>query len=270
MRKIIGLGAFVGLAALLGACSAMGRLPSTAEGETVLEVSGAVKGGPYRLGRADLARLPRRSVRGTDPTTGTERLYEGVSLLALAVERVELAPGADVVVVRTSDKAAVVVPIPVIRQLRPVLADQADGTRIPARVLAWPTADQPGLERDPRAASWWARDVTALELAEWRRSFGPALAAPEGATDSARRGSAWYGERCISCHRMRGVGGDRGPELTQVASRLDREPFLHLLEGHPGWSGLRGGDPPGPRDADDVWSFLRAVAESPVRTVTNP
>jgi len=256
MRKLIGLAAF-GLA-----CAALGRLPTTPQGDTVLEVRGAVTGGPHRLGRADLERLPRRTVRGADPATGQERSYEGASVLALVVERVELKPGADVVVVRTTDKAAIVVPLPVVRHLRPVLADRADGERLPARILAWPTAEQPGFARDPRAATWWATDVTAFEIFEWRKTYGPALAPPPGAVDAARRGSTWYGERCISCHRIRGVGGDRGPELTAVASRLGHAPFLGLLEKHAGWGGASG-DPPGARDGEDLWSFLRAVAESP-------
>ncbi len=115
------------------------------------------------------------------------------------------------------------------------------------------------VETDPRAGLWWARDVVAFEIVDWQKTYGAALATPDGAADGARRGSGWYGERCISCHRMRGVGGERGPDLTTVAARIRPAPFAALLEKHPGWTGT-GGDPPGEEAASEVWAFLRAVA----------
>lgn len=257
MRKVAILGV-LGLA-----CARLGGLPGNPEGEAVLEVSGAaLRGGPFRLGSADLARLPRGKVRGIDPATGREQEYEGTPLLLLVAGRVDLQPGADLVVVRTARKEALPIPLPVIRHLEPVLADRAGGARLAERVLAWPSATQPGLLRDPRVAAWWARDVAALEIVEWRRTYGPALAPPPGATDAARRGATIYGERCISCHRMRSVGGEAGPDLTTVASRLGPTPFASFLKGHPGW-GRAGAEPPGTREGEDLRSFLEAVAASP-------
>lgn len=246
---------------LLAACSSSGgpRLPSRAQGEPVLEVRGALKKGPHSLGRADLAALPRGRVQGVDPASGREAVWEGVSLAAIVSERVELEKGADTVVVRTADGGAVPIPLTVVRTFKPVIADRADGEQIPSPVIAWPGREQRGLESDPRAVGWWARDVVALELVVWQATFAGALAPPEGASDAARRGAGWYGERCINCHGMRGVGGARGPDLTKVAARLGSGPFAALLERHPGWLGLPG-DPPGAQDAAELWSFLRAVA----------
>jgi mono/diheme cytochrome c family protein len=249
------------LVAALAACSGE-RLPRTAQGAPVLEVRGAIKGGPHALGRADLERIPRLKVRGVDPRTGHAAEFEGPSLAVLVNDRIELRKGADTVVVRTSDRAAVPIPLPLIRQLRPVLADRRDGERITPAEIAWPTAEQRGLATDPRATSWWARDVVALELVDWQRTYGPALASPEGTADAARRGAGVYAESCISCHRVRGQGGERGPDLTAVASRLAAARFSQLVSAHPVLEERRRRD--GAEDAiGELWAFLRGVASAP-------
>jgi mono/diheme cytochrome c family protein len=264
MRK---LGFFLFVAA--AACSSKEHLPRTAQGASVLEVRGAIKGGPHELGRADLEKLPRLKVRGTDPRTGRSAEFEGTSLAVLVSDRVELRRGADTVVVRTSDRTAVPIPLPVIRQLKPVLADRMDGVRITPTEIAWPNTEQRGLATDPRAASWWARDVVALELVDWQRTYGPALAPPEGAQDEARRGAGVYVESCISCHRVRGQGGERGPDLTTVASRIAPQKFAELLPSHPGWNDRRLRD--GSEDSiGEVWAFLRGVASVPAPTPASP
>lgn len=257
------------LLAVLAACSSKERLPRAAQGAPVLEVRGAIKGGPHALGRADLEKLPRHKVRGVDPRTGQAADFEGTSLAALVSDRVELRRGADTVLVRTSDRAAVPIPLPVVRQLKPVLADRIDGVRITPNEIAWPTADQRGLATDPRSGAWWARDVVALELVDWQRTFGPALAPPEGASDEARRGAGVYAESCISCHRVRGQGGERGPDLTTVASRLAAEKFADLLPAHPGWKERRLRDGSG-EVAGEVWAFLRGVASVPAPATPTP
>jgi hypothetical protein len=58
---------------------------------------------------------------------------------------------------------------------------------------------------------------------------------------------------------MRGAGGERGPDLTTVAARLRAGPFGALLDHHPGWK-FTVGEAPGPQGAEELWSFLRAVA----------
>jgi len=255
---------------LLAGCTGGPRLPAKAQGETVLEVRGALKKGPYALGRADLEKLPRRTVRGVDPATGRTASWEGISVAPVVSDRVDLAKGADTVIVRTADRAAIPIPLTLFRQWKPVLADLADGERLASPVLAWPTLEQRGIETDPRAAGWWARGVVAFELVEWQRAFAPALAAPEGATDAARRGSGLYADRCLRCHRMRGAGGERGPDLTTIAARLRQESFASFLDRHPGWS-VTTGEAPGPQGADELWSFLRAVAAaSPVTPRREP
>jgi mono/diheme cytochrome c family protein len=253
----------------LAACSSAARLPKTAQGAPALTVSGAVKGGPFSLGRADLEKLPRRAVRGVDPRSGREATWEGVSVDELVSKRVEVQRGADVVLARTSERTAIGIPIYVLLQHRPVLADRVDGVPISPNVLAWPTLEQRGLETDPRAGFWWAHDVVALELVDSARTFGPALATPDGAADGARRGSALFGERCIACHRMRGVGGERGPELTTLGSRIRKAPFAAMLDKHPGWKDT-GGDLPGEEGAAELWSFLQAVALTAIHGAPPP
>jgi mono/diheme cytochrome c family protein len=241
----------------LAACSSRPRLPPSAQGTAIVEIRGAVKGGPFALGRADLDQLPRLGVDGVEPQTGKAASWEGTSVAALVSDRVELQRGADTVVVRTGDRTAVPVPLTVIRQLKPVLADRADGTRLATPVLAWPR--DLGLATDPRAPAWWARDPIAFEVVDWQRTYGPALATPDGAADAARRGAGVYAESCISCHRMRGVGGERGPELTTVGSRLRAAAFAALLPGHPGWEN-RDTQGSGAEAATELWTFLRSVA----------
>lgn len=246
------------LAALLAAaCSSGPKLPRSAQGDPVLEVRGAVKGGPFRLGRGQLDALPRRTVRGVDPVTGRAAAFEGASLVALVVDRVNLTKGADVVLVRTSDGRAVPIPLTLVRQLRPVLADRADGAPLREPVLAWPTEEQRGLETDPRARLWWAREVVALELVNGFTTLGRALAVPAGARDGARLGAELFGARCIACHRVREAGGEKGPALTRLAGRMTEEAFLGRLAGHPGW--LERGPEAGEASARQVWAFLRAV-----------
>ena len=109
----------------------------------------------------------------------------------------------------------------------------------------------------------------AFEIVEWQRAYAPALAIPDGATDDARRGATWYGDRCIRCHKMRGVGGDRGPDLTTVAGRIGAVPFTAHLERHPGWAETAV-EPPGPLGAQELWSFLRAAAASPAPAPPEP
>lgn len=258
MRK---LGFF--LAVAIAACSSKERLPRAAQGTPVLEVRGGIKGGPHELGRADLDKVPRLKVTGVDPRTGRAAQYEGPSLAALVSDRVELRRGVDTVVVRTADRAAIPVPLTLVRQLKPVLADRVDGVRITPTEIAWPTAEQRGLASDPRATSWWARDVIALELVDWQRTYGPALAPPEGAQDEARRGAGLYAESCIACHRVRGQGGERGPDLTTVAARLPPARFLEFLPTHPGWKERRLRDDGSEQSIGEVWAFLRGVASVP-------
>jgi mono/diheme cytochrome c family protein len=242
------------------ACSSGPLLPRTPQGPGVVEVTGAVKDAPFVLGHADLAKLPRLKFEGREPRTGNLAVWEGASVAAIVSERVKARKGADTAIVRTADRAAIPVPLTMIRQLRPVLADRLDGVRIGTSVLAWPTEQQKGLATDPRAATWWARDVVAFEIVDWQRTFGPALAAPDGAADAARRGSGVFAESCISCHRMRGVGGERGPELTTIAARIRPGAFATLLTGHPGWAQRPPGETSSDAVASELWTFLKYVA----------
>ncbi|WP_242344064.1 hypothetical protein [Anaeromyxobacter terrae] len=240
------------------ACSSGPRLPRTAQGEKVIEIRGAVEGGPYAVGEKDLAAMPRRGVRGVDPVTGREALWEGTPLALLVSDRVAPKKGTDTVIVRTTEGTAVPIPLTVIRQLRPVLADRTDGAPIAMRVLAWPNLEQAGLTTDPRQASWWAHGVRALEIVSWQGTLGTALAAPPGAPDRARLGSGEFGARCVACHRLRSAGGERGPDLTAVADRLSHDRFRELMRNHPARSD--GIEPPGAEASEDLWTFLRAVA----------
>lgn len=249
------------LALVVLACSGGPRLSSAPpRGEALVEVKGAVKGGPFRLGREELAALPQGKVEGTDPVTGRAATWEGTDLAQIA-RRLELKKGADTLVVRTADQRAVPIPLTVIRQLKPVLASRADGAPLPELVLAWPTGAQPGLRTDPRARLWWAARVRGIEVVNGYTTYGVALAVPEGSPDGARPGADIFAARCIACHRVRQTGGEAAPELSKVADRIRPDAFFQLLARHPGWADP-GDEVQTAHSASQVWSFLRAVAAS--------
>jgi mono/diheme cytochrome c family protein len=258
MRKAM----LLALAALAACSSHRSGLPRGSAADSVLEVRGAVKGGPFHLSASALRALPQANVLGQDPVTGQEASWQGVPLAVLVHDRVTRTKGADTVLVRTQDGAAVPIPIPIARSMKPVIANRADGAALAAMVLAWPNQEQIGLQTDPRQPLWWAHGVVALEIVDYQATLGRALVAPDGSPDAARVGAETFGARCVACHRLRGVGGQKGPDLTTVATRMSNDAFVRLLEKHPGWL-QRGGETPGHEAAAELWAYLRAVAVAP-------
>lgn len=219
--------------AVTAASCKVGTLPTKPDGAVVLEVSGAVEHGSFHLGKNDLDRLPQRSVLGTDPGSGRRATYSGADLYAV-FERADASARVDTLVVRTRGGEAVLIPVGVLRHLRPVYATQVDGAKLATPVVAWPTEEQPGLERDPRLTRWWAKDPVVLELAIWSGRLGRDLAPPAGAPEAAHPGSGLFVQRCFACHAIRGVGGTVGPSLTSWASGHGEESLELLLAHHPG------------------------------------
>ncbi|BDG07665.1 hypothetical protein [Anaeromyxobacter paludicola] len=217
MRKPSALAAALAAGALLACGAPRPRPPS---GAPALTVKGRVENGPFVFGTSDLGRLPRRAFRAQDPRTGRAVEVEGVSLAAVLRDEVALERGADTAAVRARDGYLAAIPLSVVRQLQPVLADRADGKPLPALRLAWPNLDWPGLETDPRIRFWWVEGAVEVDVLAWDRSFGRALRLPPGTGDAARLGADDFAGQCLGCHRVRGVGGERGPELTRVAERL--------------------------------------------------
>ncbi len=243
------------------ACSVGTRLPRAPHGEAVLQVRGAVKGAPFHLAQADLDALKQGKARGIDPVTGRDATYQGVDLAAL-LDRLDLTGGADTLLLRTGDGRAVPVPLQVIRALRPVLAGHAEGSALPARLVAWPNVAHHGVNSDPRAVLWWARDVVALELVSWARVMGPALHLPEGAPAGALAGATAFGTRCLACHRVRRTGGTAGPELARGGKVPGAVELAKVLPGHPGWASP-GTAPPRPEVVSQLAAFLWTVARTP-------
>jgi hypothetical protein len=248
----------LGLAAAACGGSRLPRSPAPG-GPAVVEIGGMVKGAPFRLGRGDLAALPRRALRAVDPVTDREIEFEGVALSMVVADRLDLKKGADTLVVRTADREAVPVPLWIVRQFRPVLADKAEGKPLDALVLAWPNVDQRGLDTDPRAFTWWTRGVVALDFADWDRSYGKALRPPAGASDAVRLGAEQYGMRCVGCHALRAEGGTRGPELLRASQGLDDGAFAQKVAAHRLWPQHHPELAPGPEAIAQIRMFLRAV-----------
>jgi hypothetical protein len=247
--------------AVLGGCTPYGQLPTKPQGDAMLTVRGGVKDGPYVLGRADLARLPRKTFRAIDPVAGREAVYEGVAL-APVVMNLPLEPLVDTVVVLTGEKEAIPLPIGAIRQYGPILADRQDGAPLASLQLAWPNLDQLGLDRDPRATLWWARQVSTLELVAWGRTWARALRPPPGTTDAARRGAGQFALRCVACHRLVGYGGERGPDLTGAIQRLGDAGFRAALKRHPQWPDRVGLDlEPGDAVAAQIALFVATMEQ---------
>jgi len=77
----------------------------------------------------------------------------------------------------------------------------------------------------------------------------------------------WLRNNCQSCHQMYGFGGFLGPDLTNVASRLQRQQLADQLSLGTGYM---------PRfamvdeDIDSLWAFLAAMNRSGIGQARNP
>ncbi len=256
-------------AASVAACSAAPR-PGPVHGEVVVSIVGKVENGPFRFGRDDLPVLPRRGLRGRAPAASPAS-FEGLSLAALLTERMQLAEGVDTAIVRSRDGYAVAIPLVLVKQFRPVLADRADGRpltewgrsagrEVRPLLLAWPNLEWPGFDSDPRAGSWWPSDVDSVQVVHWEQTYGKALRVPSGAGDDARLGAEVYSFHCIMCHRLRGFGGEKGSELIRVATGKGQVDLIERFRAHAFAAGLPARPPQGDEALRQIASFLRAVS----------
>ncbi len=250
------------------ACSAAPR-PGPVHGEVVLSVEGKVEHGPFRFGQPDLVSLPKRTFRARPPA-GPPAAFEGVSLATLLTERMELAEGADTIIFRSRDGYVAGVPLVLIKQFKPVLADQADGkplaewarsAAVQARpfLVVWPNLEWPGFDSDPRARSWWASDVARVEVARWEQTYGRALRVPPGAGDDARLGAEAYSFHCIACHGIRGAGGEKRPDLTEVMKGREPGQLIERYRAHAFAMGLPANPPRGDEALRQIAYFLRTI-----------
>jgi hypothetical protein len=261
-----------GLLALLAvSCAADPGLPARPTGAEVLTITAGVRGAPYRLGRADLAALPRGSVRAVDPADGRESTFDGVALVQL-VRRMREAPPEprkgrrraalpDTLVFTARDGRQLALSVTELNTYRPLLADRRDGAES-ALALAWPPAPRAGLALDPGREGRWLRDVTTLAL-EDGAVRSRRLRPPPGVSAAARLGAGQYEQRCASCHRLREVGGSAGPALDGAVGRLGTGPLAALLERHPGMREQVGLElTPAPEVAGQVAAYLAAIEEA--------
>jgi hypothetical protein len=267
-----------GLAAL-AACSAPRPKATGSASDEVFAVTGKVAGGAARFAPGDLGALPRREFRASDPRQGEERRFSGVAVAKLLDEGFEVERGADVAVFHARDGYQIAIPIAVLRQHRPVLADRIDGVPVAeARpgagplVLAWPNVEQPGLTHDPRARWWWVDGVTSLEVSSWMGAYGRALRVPSGASDEARSGSGEFANSCMPCHQIRGVGGSRGPDLSEKLSEPGSTERLEArVREHEKRAFGKGVAELSPQTIRHIGSFLRVVAlAGPIRPQDEP
>lgn len=266
-----------GLAVLTVLASAACRGPqhTAPHGELAFTVQGAVEGAPLKFGAGDLKSLPRRAFAARDPHLGREVKYEGVNVAALFDDKVEAKKGADTLVFHCRDGYDVAIPLIAVKRYKPVLADEADGKPLSALnygaplgplYLVWPNVDDPGLDTDPRVKPWWwAFQVEELEAVYWEKTYARALKPPPGSSDEARLGADLYGTECIQCHKLRGVGGRKGPELTDLLKTLPVDAFLATVADPKkrdpkaampafGWMGKG--------ELQKIGAFLEAVAEA--------
>jgi len=224
-------------------------------------VDGAVEEGPYRFGRDDLPQLPHRSFSAISPSSGREERFEGIAVVPFLGDHVSLEKGTDLAVFHGEGGLVAAVSIATLRQTKPVLAYRGDHPAEASPLeLAWPNLEQPGIETDPRMAGWWLKEVDRIEMRSFNASYGRALRVPFGASEEARLGAEEVTSACLGCHRLRGVGGSRGPELKNLDVARDPARFSARLAEHeerllnaratPGW---------GARRQHEIAAFLRAV-----------
>src|SRR5512142_288684 len=225
------------LAAMFIACA--GPRPRTPRGEVVVSFEGKVENGPFRFGKGDLPTLPRRSFKAVSPVTGKEASFDGLVVSTILSDEMELGKGVDVAIFHGNDGYAAPVPIAALRQLKPILADKvngapaADWAKAAAPLqLAWPNVDQPGIDSDPRMRWWWVGGVKRVEMQSWITTYGKALHVPQGSSDDARLGAESISVSCMACHKVRGVGGTRGPELRAGVVPGDLQAFSDAMREH--------------------------------------
>ena len=252
------------LATSLLACSSARPFPT--RGQPVVSFEGKVERGPHVVGAEDLKTLPRRAFPATTPSGGAPARFEGISVASFLADRVELKREADLAIFRGEGGMAAAVPLVSIRQLKPVLADTVDGAPVTGwrkeaapLQLAWPLQEWPGLESDPRLRWWWVGAVTKVELASWTATYGKALRVPPGASDAARLGADVLATSCMSCHRVRDMGGTKGPELTTAVAG-EPKAFTTAMRDHlRSASGQASAPETPPAAAGQVLAFLRAI-----------
>ena len=250
------------LLCVAAACSSKPpRLPATPQGSALLEVRGAVKGGAHALGRADLEQLPRLKLSGAEPRTGRVTAWEGTSVAALVSDRVDLEEGRGHR--HRPDRRPRRDPHPAHghppAQAGPRGPRRRRAPRDPGARVAHRRSER--ARRPIRASSaWWARDVVAFEIVEWRQTFGPALATPDGAADAARRGAGSLRGvlHRLPPHARRGRGARSRADDGRRAAAPGRR-SSSLLASHPGWTERPARDL-AEDDAGELWTFLRAVA----------
>jgi mono/diheme cytochrome c family protein len=247
------------------ACSGLStRRP--ADGDALV-IDGKLEGGAMGLTLADLARLPQRKLQGADPRAGRTLSFAGVALQPLLTELLPLRRNPDLAIFYGRGGYRVAVPFNAIRQSLPILALSADGKPVGDALegagpllLAWPDAEAPGLDSDPRHRWWWVRAVSRVEIASWQESYGRALRVPPGASDEARHGAELFASQCIHCHRLRGQGGTVGPDLSGWLSMPDAPALQGVLRDHlQTRSGIPATPPLAPAQVQEVAAFLRGV-----------
>lgn len=262
MRKL------AALLLVLSSCAGWAKLRPPVAGD-LLRVEGMVDKGPFGFSAADLAALERRTLRGVDPRAGSEATYSGASLAPLLSEGIPLR-GADTAIFHGRGGYLAAVPLNAVRQSRPVLADQVAGRALEEAspgsgplLLAWPDAEAPGLDTDPRQRWYWVRGVERIELVSWQDTLGRALRVPPGASDEARLGAGVFARQCLHCHRLRGRGGAMGPELTRTAAEKPGLDLPALLASHLApRSGMAGAPELGATQARQVAAFLKVLAQT--------
>lgn len=252
------------LAAVFIACA--GPRPRTPRGEVVVSFEGKIEYGPYRFGKDDLPALPRRSFKAMSPASGKEAAFDGLVVSTILSDEMELGKGVDIAIFHGQDGYAIPVPIAALRQLRPILADKVNGAPVAGwdkasapLQLAWPNVDQPGIDSDPRMRWWWVGGVKRVEMQSWVATYGRALRVPQGSSDEARLGAESISVSCVACHKVRGVGGTRGPELRAGAMHGDQA-FADSMREHLSKTSGGGAAPETSGVvARQIAAFLRAV-----------
>lgn len=89
--------------------------------------------------------------------------------------------------------------------------------------LVWNNLNNPQIRAEE--GTNWPYQIVGIELTNFATKF-PHMAPAKTSPKAAQRGFVAFQKYCMSCHKVKGDGGDKGPELSGIAKRENYQAWL--------------------------------------------